>query len=236
MDKLKELFLSNTMYYIIVPLFIVLVGWVKNWYDTIHKNAKIGRWKIKYKKECPFFKIGIKMFSNSIGVYESAICLVDLLGAYEHREIIAVISCIANLMFMRTYLKEAEIRVEFLKFKKTKIFIISILIILISISIGFMESMKFLIVWISLIGLWFALVYVFSDKVVTYNKRYANIYISGGMLIEQVRIDKMKRQGNWVSFQKIENGKAKEIKIRENLLERIDYFGEPLIVVKNIWK
>lgn len=121
---------------------------------------------------------------------------------------------------MRNYLKETEIRVEFLKFKKTKIFMVSVLMILFSASIPFKESIIFLIVWIALIGLWFVLVYMFSDKVITYDKCYANIYISGGMLIEQVRIDKIKKQGNWISFEKKENGSTKEIKTKENLFRK----------------
>ena len=46
-EILLKIFDSEIMYYVVIPIVIVLLGWVKNERDLKEKNKELGYWMLK---------------------------------------------------------------------------------------------------------------------------------------------------------------------------------------------
>ena len=95
------------------------------------------------------------------------------------------------------------------------------------------SELDFISIWIPLVLGWCSLIYLRADKVITYDVTYANIYICGEEPIKYVMVDDIEKHGSWISIVKYGKYGYQEIKIKESQIERIDYFGDPLLVVEN---
>ena len=49
-EILLKIFDSEIMYYVVIPIVIVLLGWVKNERDLKEKNKELGYWMLKCRK------------------------------------------------------------------------------------------------------------------------------------------------------------------------------------------
>lgn len=68
------------------------------------------------------------------------------------------------------------------------------------------------------------------------DKSYADIYVNGNVVAEGVIAGSMRRQGDWVFVAREIEGSFEEIRIREEKITRIDYYGEPVISIEPYFK
>lgn len=61
-EILLKIFDSEIMYYVVIPIVIVLLGWVKNERDLKEKNKELGYWMLKCRKIPTFPDIIIKIY------------------------------------------------------------------------------------------------------------------------------------------------------------------------------
>lgn len=63
-ESLLKIFDSEIMYYVVIPIVIVLLGWVKNERDLKEKNKELGYWMLKCRKIPTFPDITHKNLLN----------------------------------------------------------------------------------------------------------------------------------------------------------------------------
>ena len=153
------------------------------------------------------------------------------------RRICFVVLYIAlSMSILKSSCDMTEVKLEFFKWKKFKIFMIMVLDILFC-AIFFIDVWGYTIAIIVgiLFILWIVLIKIFSDNILTYQKSFASIYLNTNEIIKDVRIDKIKKSRGWIILSRKINGHYIETRIKEETINRIDYYGDPLIIVKNIW-
>ena len=71
-EILLKIFDSEIMYYVVIPIVIVLLGWVKNERDLKEKNKELGYWMLKCRKIPTFPDIDIKFMVNLDYLFRSS--------------------------------------------------------------------------------------------------------------------------------------------------------------------
>ena len=68
------------------------------------------------------------------------------------------------------------------------------------------------------------------------DNRYADIYIKDNEKAEQAAAGTIKKQGDWIIVRRYIHEYEEEIRIKEEDIVRIDYYGEPIIFIRKFGK
>lgn len=238
-QKLLKIINSELMYYVAIPLIILFLNWIKSVIDIKGKNKELGYWKMKYRKIHTFrdivMKIYIYMTINLFVMY----CLTKVFSLTENRNSIYVflwsIYIIINTLIVFTVCKSAKTKTEMLSNKKIKIIlVIAIYIIFESAFLEYFYTELKIYIDIAVgiaLTVWIFFLYKYSDSVYVLDNQYADIYIKGSEKAEFAIAGNMKKKGDWVIVHKYVNGYLEEIRIKEDDIVRIDYYGGPIIIV-----
>ena len=237
---LFTIFNNEIMYYVIVPIVVVLLGWLKNKNDLKVKNKELGYWKIKCRREVTFIDIVMLYYKAML------ICMIianviktvyDFLkmpkGMYIFLEILYLL---VNALMAVLILKSTTAKVELLKKGKEKrIFVWGLWFIF---GIPFVTDIHGInnvvtkIVFIILLVGWMILLFKCCDTAFILDNRYADIYIKGCDQAQFAEAGSITRRGDWIIVNRYIHGYEEEIRIKESDIVRIDYYGDPLIMVK----
>lgn len=227
---------SSVTHYVFIPIIILVAGWIKNACDKKKENKKIGCWLKTYRKPRGFYNM-MWRFYISLGV--------SLFFTVMVREICKKES-IPNIIFVAAYLaisaiimliiwKRPVMKSEFLSNGTAKkILIIALYIIYGVYCIMGADCTIALILFAVGILLWGFFLYKYSDVTYVFENKYADIYIRGNDKIEAVSTMTIRKNGNWIIANRIINECKEEIRIREDDIVRVDYYGEPIIINKKL--
>lgn len=234
---IEEILNSNITYYIVVPFFILFLGWIHNWHDKKSQGVTIMKGKIRRK--CPFFKVYTD-FVRKINAY-----MVCVLIAYCFLLSLEVLHITVPMWIKILYfsmvcgfgvidlifeIKTVRCRIELLKHKVGKIIVLVLTEVIYFMPIFMLNHAddKATLVWgITLCAL-VLLVPVFSDHILIYSNKYVSVTLNDGTEIKDIQIDKIKVKRKWMVINKIGEN---EIRIRESSVIRINYYGEEYIKV-----
>ena len=233
---------SEATYHIIIPIAILTLGWLKNRIDINKKNKMLGYWKLRYRRGESFDTIVFKLYSYYAFNQLIWICLVDVLSSMIGH-IISNIICgsifvLINIFILYKIKEKAEVKLILYENRKRKNILLYLLFVLMGISfyINFFDLIGVAIIVLSLI-IWFIYAFKYSDTVYILDNRIADIHVTGSDKIEAVFAGDIIKRGEWLYIYSIDHqydGKFKQIRIKESNVIRIDYYGEPVIIVKKI--
>lgn len=233
---IKKILASSVTHYVVIPILILVAEWIKNACDKKKENKKIGCWLKTYRKPRGFYNM-MWRFYISLGV--------SLFLTVMVREICKKES-IPNIIFDAAYLaisaiimliiwKRPVMKSEFLSNGTAKkILIIALYIIYGVYCIMGADCTIALILFAVGILLWGFFLYKYSDVTYVFENKYADIYIRGNDKIEAVSTMTIRKNGNWIIANRIVNECKEEIRIREDDIVRVDYYGEPIIINKKL--
>ena len=146
-----------------------------------------------------------------------------------------ILSSSLYLIIFLILLKNHKVRTEFLKHKIFKKFLCLFSGFILIYIFAFTQS-EFninIIVYGFLLGENY-IVYQYSDKIYIYEEKYATVYTNNGDIIKMIFVETMEKHDKWIYCWGYDDEKGMlDIRIKEELIERIDYFGGKLILVKN---
>ncbi|MBD5520218.1 MAG: hypothetical protein HDR03_03180 [Lachnospiraceae bacterium] len=244
LEIIHKILKNEIMYYVIVPIILPIFGWIKNWYDIKVKNKKMGYWKIKYRRGYSFYDIAIKtyiymMINFFIMQLISYICSfwIDEKLSYISFGIIFVV---INIIIMFYITKRPQTIIELWTNKRIKQMLLGILCFIFSIGF-FMELVTkyqyaLLIAYGVALIVWSILLFKCTDKVFILDKPYADIYVDGAETVKCIYAGSMKKNGGWIYVNRDVEGYDEEIRIKESEIVRIDYYGDPLVIIQNLRK
>lgn len=234
MNILKIVSIDNMIYYVIMPVFLLVMQWIKKWRDTKRKNKNSSLWKVNYRVRRPFWEVSlIFIFVISLIILPFSI-LSELWNNIYYKIFLQVLCFVIYIFIFKLMKKITIVRIEFLKCKAGKMFMLLVLGVIMPLPITYSSRLDVISIWLPLVLGWCSLIYFGSDRIITYDMTYANIYICGEEPIKYVMVDDIEKHGSWISVAKYGKNGYQEIKIKENQIERIDYFGDPLLVVENV--
>lgn len=229
---IEKILNSNITYYIVVPFFILILGWIHNWHDKKSQSVTIMKGKIRRK--CPFFKV-YSDFVRKISVY--MVCVLIAYGFLLSLEVLHItvpmwikilyfsMVCGFGVIDLIFEIKTVRCRIELLKHKVGKIIVLALTEAIYFMPIFMLNHAddKATLVWgIALCAL-VLLVLVFSDHILIYSNKYVSVVLNDGTEIKDIQIDKIKVKRKWMIINKIGEN---EIRIRESSVVRINYYGK----------
>ena len=211
-EILLKIFDSEIMYYVVIPIVIVLLGWVKNERDLKEKNKELGYWMLKCRKIPTFPDIMIK--------------------TYKMMAINLLITLVAKKMlcYWKGVIFSYNSKIEFWQDGKLKrkLAITLYLIYAISLLADISEKYSWIVegIFIILLMVWIICLLNYCDVAFILDNRYADIYVKGSERAQ------LRKYGEWIIVNRYVNGYDEEIRIKESDIVRIDYYGEPMITVE----
>ena len=241
LETLKEVFTNEVMYYVIVPIILLLFGWVKSWYDIRMQNKKMGYWKVKIRREPSFYNIAMKLYNymllNLLLMEFIQLGCSNIWGKFKSILCIGIIYVINNVIIVMYTIRKPRTKIELWTDTKVKyslllaiclIFNIIFFVEIIPISWGIVE-----ITYCFSLMVWCYSINKCSDIIYILDKPYANIYIEGAEPVKYINVGSIKKEGSWIYVNRFTNGCYEETRIKESQIVRIDYYGEPIIVLKS---
>lgn len=239
-DVFLKIFSSPIMHSVIVPIVIVFLGWIKNKHDVKEKNKELGYWMIKCRRLHTFVDdamVVYKLLAINLIIIQIPIFIIRLWkGGWLCYVVIGIIYFSVSALCVFIVSKCYKIKVEFLTNGKSKKALLIFLYVIYGIPFFlqiFPENMlimeavffAFLITWVSMLFRCCDVVYILDNK-------YADIYVKGSEKAQFAEAGSIKKQGEWIIVNRFVNAYDEEIRIRENDIVRIDYYGGPMISVE----
>lgn len=241
-EIIQKILKNEIMYYVVVPIILPIIGWIKSWYDIRIKNRKMGYWKLKYRRATSFYDIAIKTYLYML-INLIVMAVIRLLCTFWIEErltyIIGVLTCsIVNLVIVICFVKNPKTKIEFYTDGRKKQLLLFILGFIFS--IGFVEmylkKYQFTISAIYFLALiiWACFLAKYTDMVYILDKSCADIYVNGSEAVKCIYAGSMKKNGNWIYVVRYVGEYYEEIRIKESEIVRIDYYGEPDIIIQKL--
>lgn len=240
LETLKKVFTNEVMYYVIVPVISLLFGWIKSWYDIRIQNKKMGYWKAKVRREPSFYNIAMKLYKCML--FNLLLMTIIQFGFSKIMDKTKSILCIGliyvviNTIIIICTISKSTTKIELWTDKKVKYsFLITIFLIfdvvffleIIPASLYIIEIIYFL----SLMT-WFYLLNKCTDRIYILDKSHADIYIEGAEPVKYIIVGSIRKWGSWIYVNRFIDGYYEETRIKESQIVRIDYYGEPIIILE----
>lgn len=239
-EFLLGIFSSEITYYVVVPIGVVLLEWIKNKHDLKEKNKELGYWMMKCRKLPTFPDIVMKNYIMMI-INMTVMFVVKVILSVWMRTIISYIICGSlyfglNGIFSFFNCKSAEGKIEFWKDGKAKRIIVITLWVIYGIPF-FSEwygeyTLIVTIIFCLLLLAWTICLFSYCDVAFILDNRYADIYVKGAEHARFAEAGSIKKYGDWIIVNRYTNGYEEEIRIKESDIVRIDYYGGPMIMVE----
>lgn len=236
---LLKILKSDIMYYVAIPLIIVFLNWFKSAYDIKEKNKELGYWKLRYRKILTFTDIVMRIYALmtlNFVVMTGIRIVISIWKSELFSYILAGFLYLAlNFLILFLTCRDAKTKIEFWTNGKSKKRLIGALYIIFAF-VFFMElfgGTKYvaeLILGIALI-VWIINLFKCTDVAYILDNRYADIYVKGSDGAEFAEAGSVRKKGEWLIVNRYINGFDEEIRIRENDIVRIDYYGDPIILL-----
>lgn len=233
-EAVQKILKSEIMYYVIVPLAIVVLNWIKNWLDVKGKNKELGYWMKKCKRVTTFVDIAMKMYKRLAVIFFVIIFIIFFVFSTTGELLRCIMSGILYFIFggavvFQTW-RETHTRVEFMTNGKCKKILILALYFIFGFALfGKMFGNILEIAFLTVLFIWACFLLKYSDVVFVIEKPYADIYVKGSEKAEHAEAGNIIKQGEWIIVSRYINGIEEEIRIRESDIARIDYYGKPMI-------
>lgn len=240
-ELIRENLTSDVVYNVAVPIVLLILNWMKNGYDLSKKNRGMGCWKIRYKKGYSFMDIVMNIYKVLVFllvvVMILRMCMVSLMEKMLAYIITGLIYIILLIVVAYCVSKNSKVKIELWNngLVKKKLLIVLFILYIIVFFQEFLYGWIELLWCITVIG-WIVLVFKNSDMIFILDKSYADIYVNGNVVAEGVIAGSMRRQGDWVFVAREIEGSFEEVRIREEEITRIDYYGEPVISIEPYFK
>lgn len=95
-ELLLKIFNSQIMHYIIVPLAILFLGWVKSEHDMKEKNKELGYWMVKYRRWPTFLDITLEIYKK-LAIY--LLVIYSKTRALLVERNVVCLYCVRNIVF-----------------------------------------------------------------------------------------------------------------------------------------
>ncbi len=240
-EILQKTLENETMYYVIVPITLLILGWIKNWYDIKSKNKKMGYWKIQYRRGNSFYDIARKAYIYmmiNLFIMQLLIVIISLWHKNGRLHIaLGLIGIVINIIVTVVTLKHPKTKIELYTDGLNKQFLLMFLCIIFS-TVFFVPLINYkniaLFVWgIALAG-WVFLLFKYVDMIYILDKSCADIYVNGAESVKCIHAGSMRKNGGWIYVERYIGDYLEEIRIKESEIVRIDYYGEPLVTVQRL--
>ncbi len=237
---LSKLLASDITYYVVVPIAVVLLGWIKSEHDLKEKNKELGYWMMECRRLLTFPDIAIKNYIM-MGINMTIMFVVKSLVCLWKGMIFSYIisgSLYFGLNGLVTFLncRSANSKVEFWKNGKTKRVLVIVLYLLYGIPFFSELYGKYILILVIIFGIllfaWGICLFNYCDVAFILDNKYADIYIKGSERAQFAEAGSIKKRGEWIIVNRYVNGYDEEIRIKESDIVRIDYYGGPMIMVE----
>lgn len=242
--EIKELLIkilnSNIMFYVVIPVITVILQWVKNAYDIKAKNKELGYWVKKYRKLETFIIVIMRLYKRLAFISLLAILIRIILGLYIDKyssyTLIGVIYGVICIIIISKEWKKPMLQAEFLSNGKAKKLLIIGLCLIYAVcflvaDIDNEYNWLYEIIFIVALIIWMFYLYKYSDVAFILDKSYADIYVKGSEKAEYAAAGTIKKKGEWIIVRRYINGYEEELRIKESDIVRIDYYGDPIVIV-----
>ena len=239
-DLLVNIFDSNIMHFVIVPLVVVFLGWIKNKYDIKKKNKELGYWMMKCRKLDTFIDDVMKIYTWLIVNFYVVQIILLIIHLWNGLLFSFIISAILYLLFgtlicFIVYRKIKNKGEFFTNGKSKKELIVCLYIIYwIPFFIQLYDKYVWLVgfVFSILLFIWICMLFMYCDIVFILDNRYADIYVKGSEKAQFAEAGSLEKRGEWIIVNRCINERQEEIRIKESEIVRIDYYGGPMIFVE----
>lgn len=239
-EFLLKILNSEIMYYVIIPIVVVILGWIKSGHDLKEKNKELGYWMMKCRKSPTFLDLALKnyimMTANLIVMSAVRFVLVFWKGTTFSYVISGSLYMGLNGLFAFRNCRSDKGKIELWKDgRRKKVLIITLCMIF---GIPFFSELygKYIlaieIIFAILLLTWAICLYNYCDVAFILDNRYADIYVKGSERAQFAEAGSIKKHGEWIIVNRYVNGYDEEIRIKESDIVRIDYYGGPLIMVE----
>lgn len=235
-----RIFSSGIMYYVVVPIMLLLLGWIKSNNDLKEKNKELGYWMLKCRRLPTFPDFALRNYIMIL-VNLIVMLLVRRVISLKIGKTFSYIICgslyfALNVLIILKNSRSIDVKMEFWKNGKEKKVLTIILYIIYAIPF-FLElygryTAIIEIVFIILLLVWALWIFNYYDVIFILDNKYANIYVKGSEQAQVAEAGTIKKRGEWIYVNRYVNGYKEELRIKESEIVRIDYYGEPLIMVK----
>ena len=238
LETLKKVFTNEVMYYVIVPILLLLFGWIKDWYDIKIQNKKIGYWEIKIKKISLFSDIAMRAYKY-LALNFFSMQFVRMICDYCFGEgciyfLVGTIYLSINIVIIIYIVHQPITKMELWTDKKIKWWLLLMLwaINTTTFYIGMVPKYKIVMLYIYsfMLIIWTVILNKCTDRAFILDKPYADIFITGAETVKNVHAGSIKKQGDWIYVNKYNKDNIEEIRIKESKIVRIDYYGNPIIL------
>ena len=241
LQMIEFFFQADVIYNAIIPIFLILLGWTKGSLDVRRKNKALGYWKKKYRKVFSFYNIAMTHYVYFFLITEAGVIICELVRKIWKKELygfVGVICSVINIIVMLAYRKKGKVKIDLLKNSKQKKIILW--------AIYFMVGMAFfdriindnvivLMIYAIALIIWSICVNKYSERIYILDKPYANIHIKESEPLIGIYVGGIRKKGEWLIVNWVnENDNEMEVRVRESDVLRVDYYGEPLVIVENI--
>lgn len=239
-EILLKIFNSEIMYYVVIPIVVVLLGWIKNERDLKEKNKELGYWMLKCRKLITFPDIALKTYKMLATNLIVTFVVEAILCFWKGMIVSYIISGIwyfgINALVIFLNCRSVNGKIEFWKNGKAKG--------VLAITLYFIYSIPFFlglygkytstveIIFSILLLVWVLCLFNYCDVAFILDNRYADIYVKGSESAQFAEAGSIKKHGEWILVNRYVNGYAEEIRIKESDIVRIDYYGGPMIMVE----
>lgn len=239
-EFLLKIFTSEIMYYVVVPIVVVLLGWIKSERDIKEKNKELGYWMMKCRKSFTFPDIALKIYKmmaiNLMVMYIVRVMLYLWKGMIFSYIVSGILYFGINGLLTFLNCRSVKSKIEFWENGKAKGILVITLYFIYGIPFFFKLYGKYVavveIVFCVLLSAWVVFLFRFCDVVFILDNRYADIYVKGSESAQFAEAGSIKKYGEWIIVNRYVNGYDEEIRIKESDIVRIDYYGGPMIMVE----
>ena len=241
-EMLQKTLSSEVMYYVVVPIMVVILGWIKNERDIKEKNKELGYWMLECKKLSTFPDIMLKTYKiMAINLFATIavrqiLCNCKIMTFSYSYIIFGIWYFSINIVITLWNCKRNNGKIEFWNNGKRKRMLAIMLYLIYCIPFLGEISDKYSLVsetiFIILLIFWINYLFNCCDVAFILDSRYADIYVKGSETAQFAEAGSMRKHGDWIIVNKYANGYDEEIRIKESDIVRIDYYGEPMIMVE----
>ena len=231
------------MFYVVVPVITVILQWIKNAYDIKAKNKELGYWVKKYRKLETFIIVIMRLYKKLAFVSLTALLIKIIGGIYIDKQsayfgVGGIYGMICIIIISKEW-KKPILQTEFLSNGNIKKLLIIALSIIYAVCFWVADidnkyNWIYEIIFMIALIIWMFYLYKYGDVAFILDNRYADIYVQGCEKAEYAAAGTIKKKGEWIIVSRYINGYEEELRIKESDIVRIDYYGDPIIIVQKM--
>lgn len=233
---------SSIFQQIIGSLIVWLLSCIVNIHEKRHNQKAIGRWKIGIKKIYSFYDVTQRMYLYMLTSLATMHILCSIFSLYFEQTFcyfyFGIGNILLNILIVYSIQKEPKTKAELWSDSQNRKGLLRALGFIFSAAYFIDSFSKYrkeatILYYIALI-IWAFYLCLYIDFVYILEKSYADIYINNNILLKKIDIKSIKKRGEWIYLTLTDADKSSEIRIRENTILRIDYYGEPILKVDKL--